>query len=84
MVCEYFIRESPCETKSNLAQIYPCVNLEIHGIAKDEAWYSICFEITGSDDPFYSVKNQTRLKAGIEQLESGKGIPHDLIEVGNG
>jgi len=44
----------------------------------------IPFEIMGSDDPFYSVKNQTRLKAGMEQLEAGKGVPHDLIEVGNG
>jgi DNA-damage-inducible protein J len=40
----------------------------------------IPFEITGSDDPFYSMKNQARLKAAIEQLEAGKGTAHNLID----
>lgn len=39
----------------------------------------IPFEVAG--DPFYSEVNQTRLKRAIEQLEAGKGIEHDLIEV---
>jgi DNA-damage-inducible protein J len=33
----------------------------------------IPFEITGSDDLFYSVKNQVQLKAAMEQAEAGKG-----------
>jgi DNA-damage-inducible protein J len=40
----------------------------------------IPFEITGSDDPFYSAKNQARLQEAIDQLEAGGGIPHELIE----
>jgi DNA-damage-inducible protein J len=44
----------------------------------------IPFEIIGSDDPFYSAANQARLKAAMEQLESGKGTAHDLIEADNG
>ena len=31
----------------------------------------IPFEITGSGDPFYSVKNQARLREAMDQLESG-------------
>ena len=41
----------------------------------------IPFAISGSDDPFYSIKNQARLKAAMEQLEAGQGVAHDLIEV---
>jgi DNA-damage-inducible protein J len=32
----------------------------------------IPFEITGSDDPSYSVKNQVRLTAAMEQLKTEK------------
>jgi len=31
-------------------------------------------------DPFYSVANQRHLISSIEQLESGKGTAHELIE----
>jgi len=41
----------------------------------------IPFAISGSDDPFYSIKNQARLKAAMEQLKAGQGVAHDLIEV---
>jgi DNA-damage-inducible protein J len=41
----------------------------------------IPFDIVGSDDPFYSIKNQARLRESIRQLESGKGTEHELIEV---
>ncbi|GHV82397.1 hypothetical protein AGMMS49991_09550 [Spirochaetia bacterium] len=41
----------------------------------------IPFEVTGSDDPFYSAKNQAVLAEAIEQLEAGKGTVHELIEV---
>jgi DNA-damage-inducible protein J len=40
----------------------------------------IPFEIVASDDPFYSVKNQSRLRESIAQLEAGKGTVHELIE----
>ncbi|MDR2445290.1 MAG: type II toxin-antitoxin system RelB/DinJ family antitoxin [Spirochaetaceae bacterium] len=34
----------------------------------------IPFEITGTDDPFYSVKNQTVLAKSIEDLGAGRGL----------
>jgi len=43
----------------------------------------IPFDITGSDDPFYSIKNQLRLQEAMDQLELGGGTAHDLIEVEN-
>ena len=39
----------------------------------------IPFDITGYDDPFYSLKNQARLKKAMDQLEAGQGTIHDLI-----
>jgi len=40
----------------------------------------IPFEITGNDDPFYSIKNQRRLREAMDQLESGGGTARELIE----
>lgn len=34
-----------------------------------------------SVDPFYSKSNMEHLKRGIEALNAGKGIEHDIIEV---
>ena len=39
------------------------------------------FDIADSDDPFYSAKNQGRIRQAIEQLEAGLGVEHELIEV---
>ena len=39
----------------------------------------IPFEITA--DPFYSESNIKRLRESIANLDAGKGIEHDLIEV---
>jgi DNA-damage-inducible protein J len=41
----------------------------------------IPFEIVGSDAPFFSVKNQSRLRDAMAQLEAGRGVEHALIEV---
>ena len=38
------------------------------------------FDIIGNDDPFYSEKNQTRLRESVDQLEAGLGVVHELIE----
>ena len=38
----------------------------------------IPFEI--STDPFYSESNMTHLRRGIEALNAGKGVEHELIE----
>ena len=39
----------------------------------------IPFEV--SADPFYSESNMSHLRRGIEALNAGKGIEHDIIEV---
>jgi len=57
------------------------VNMFARAVLREQR---IPFEISGSDDPFYSVKNQTRLKAAMEQLDAGKGVSHELFEAGNG
>ena len=34
-------------------------------------------------DPFYSEENMIHLKKAIKDLENGKGVEHELIEVDN-
>lgn len=41
----------------------------------------IPFEITANNDPFYSEANQAQLKDSIDQLNSGHGTIHEIIEV---
>jgi DNA-damage-inducible protein J len=57
------------------------VNMFARAVLREQR---IPFEITGSDDPFHSIKNQARLKAAMNQLEAGKGIARELIEAGDG
>jgi DNA-damage-inducible protein J len=54
------------------------VNLFVRAVLREQR---IPFTVTGSDDPFCSLKNQARLKKSIDQLEAGGGTEHDLIEV---
>ena len=35
-----------------------------------------------SVDPFYSESNMAHLRRGVEALNAGKGVEHDIIEVG--
>lgn len=39
----------------------------------------IPFEV--SADPFYSESNMAHLRRGMEALDAGKGVEHDIIEV---
>lgn len=39
----------------------------------------IPFEV--SVDPFYSENNMAHLRSGIEALNAGKGVEHNIIEV---
>lgn len=39
----------------------------------------IPFEV--SIDPFYSQSNMEHLRRGVQALNAGKGIEHDIIEV---
>jgi DNA-damage-inducible protein J len=52
------------------------VNMFARAVLREQ---KIPFEITAGDDPFYSVKNQARLRRSIEQLEAGRGTVHELI-----
>lgn len=53
------------------------VNLFARAVLREQ---KIPFEISGRDDPFYSLKNQARLREAKAQLESGRGTEHALIE----
>ena len=53
------------------------VNMFVRAVIREK---KIPFEIRGNDDPFYSERNQARLRASIEQLEAGLGFAHELIE----
>jgi DNA-damage-inducible protein J len=57
------------------------VNMFARAVLREQR---IPFEISGIGDPFYSMKNQARLKTAMDQLEAGKGTSHALIEAGNG
>ena len=54
------------------------VNLFVRAVIREK---KIPFDIIGNDDPFYSEKNQARLRESFEQLEAGLGVVHELIEV---
>ena len=43
--------------------------------------HGIPFEVALNDDYFYSESNIARLRKSIANLNAGKGIVHDLIEV---
>jgi len=42
--------------------------------------HGIPFDLTISDDFFYSEANVERLRKSIKSLEAGKGTIHELIE----
>jgi DNA-damage-inducible protein J len=54
------------------------VNMFARAVLREKC---IPFAISGSDDPFFSIKNQTRLRESMDQLDAGKGTAHELIEV---
>jgi DNA-damage-inducible protein J len=54
------------------------VNIFVRAVIREK---KIPFDIVGNDDPFYSEKNQARLRESIDQLEAGAGVAHELIQV---
>ena len=55
------------------------VNMFVRAVIKEKR---IPFEIAAAqDDPFYSKTNQMRLRRAMKQLEEGRGVERDLIEV---
>lgn len=51
------------------------VNMFVKTVIREQR---LPFEVKA--DPFYSKKNMERLKKSVEQLNSGKGTEHELIE----
>lgn len=41
----------------------------------------IPFEITQNSDPFYSFQNQAYIMKSVNELRTGNGTAHELIEV---
>jgi len=54
------------------------VNMFVRTVLRENR---IPFEISTNQDPFYSVKNQLRIQEAMDQLEAGKGVERELIEV---
>lgn len=66
--------ESFCnETGLNIST---AINIFVKTVVREK---QIPFKIT--TDPFYSAENMVHLKKSIENLNNGKGIEHELIEV---
>lgn len=47
------------------------VNMFVRAVLREKG---IPFSLKGSDDPFYSAKNQERLRESMEQLERGENL----------
>lgn len=54
------------------------INLFVKAVLRENR---IPFEITQNQDPFYSDANMTHVKKSVQELRSGKGTAHELIEV---
>jgi DNA-damage-inducible protein J len=53
------------------------VNVFLKAVARE---HRIPFELNA--DPFYSDSNMRHIKRGIEALDAGKGVEHELLEDG--
>lgn len=56
------------------------INLFVKAVLRENR---IPFEITQVQDPFFSEENLNYVKKSVRELRSGKGTPHELIEVDN-
>ena len=52
------------------------INMFVKNVIREQ---KLPFEVKA--DPFYSDENMEVLRRSIKQLESGKGVTHELIEV---
>ncbi len=53
------------------------INLFVKAVLRENR---IPFDIAQKPDPFYSVSNQAYVLKSVQELRSGKGRPHELIE----
>ena len=54
------------------------INLFVKAVLREKR---IPFEIAQTPDPFFSDTNLRYVKKSVQELRSGKGTPHELIEV---
>lgn len=54
------------------------INLFVKAVLREKR---IPFEISIAPDPFFSERNIAYVKKSVQELKSGKGTPHELIEV---
>lgn len=54
------------------------INMFVKAVLRENR---IPFEITQISDPFYEEENQKYIMKSIKELKSGKGQPHELIEI---
>lgn len=54
------------------------INMFVKAVLRENR---IPFEITQNQDPFYSDVNITHVRRSVQELRSGKGTAHELIEV---
>ena len=54
------------------------VNMFVKAVLRENR---IPFEIAQNPDPFYSEVNLAHVKRSVQELRSGKGTAHELIEV---
>lgn len=65
--------ESFCEQVGMNASV--AINMFVKTVLREQR---LPFEI--KTDPFYSETNMKRLEKSVKQLETGKGIEHELVE----
>lgn len=56
------------------------INLFVKAVLRENR---IPFEIAQTPDPFFSEENMNFVKKSVQELRSGKGTPHELIEAGD-
>ena len=56
------------------------INLFVKAVLRENR---IPFEISQIQDPFFSEENMNYVKKSVQELRSGKGTPHELIEADN-
>lgn len=54
------------------------INLFVKAVLRENR---IPFEIAQISDPFFSEENMNYVKKSVQELRSGKGTQHELIEV---
>ena len=58
--------------------ISTAINMFVKAVLRENR---IPFEITQTSDPFFSESNMAHVRKSVQELRTGKGTVHELIEV---